>query len=394
MCNLIKRKIYFEVKEVLKEHRIPVVVGLRRIGKTTLLGILHSEEPNSKIFDCSTFSYSSMNELEFYNEVKDTIMNGVKLILLDEIQFFPNWDHMIKSLYDEFVVVGMCDVVVTGSSSMVLTAREMGVNRTRRLFMETWDFNEYCQLTNLPMTFENFEKFLGKGGFPEYAQSDKTFEQLKNEALKPIIEYDIPRAFPGTNSFNILKLVNELAYLTNGEVNEEKLRLKLDLHHRTVSNYINILEKARLLKIVYRVDLRGIEPKRRQYKIYLNPHLHIWLLKTNFSELDNKFKGHIIESYWLHYVKSINGGWDDYYYLKDSKTQREIDFVTLNHGSDVVFNEFIEFKYKDIITSQDESNLFMASSKSKLIICKNTCATTRIKHLSILDLDQSYIFNK
>jgi predicted AAA+ superfamily ATPase len=142
------------------------------------------------------------------------------------------------------------------------------------------------------------------------------------------------------------------------------------------------------LKKIYRVDSRGSFGKKREFKIFLNPHFQLWLLNKEFSGLESKFKGHIIESYWLHWAKSIYGYYKDFFYLKDSDN-KEIDFVSINPSGSPTFKTLHEFKYSDNINTSDLKKILITSSINKVVWCKQTKTKGLIKYISILDIEDN-----
>lgn len=380
---MIKRKIMVDIKETVADGKIPVIIGLRRVGKTTILEQL-KEEWKCEIVRWDDYENLSLTDDEFFEMINQKAKAGITL-LFDEVQERKDWDKMIKTLYDRYVAKKVCNIVVTGSSSMILVGKEMGVDRTRRLYIDTWDFDEYLELTKLKKTIDNFEAFLGRG-FPDNALNPEAPLTMLNRTLKPIIENDIPKAFPGTDSLSLLRFLNALSALTNGEVNETTMSKKVGISIPTVRKYVDVLEKAMILKRIYRVDERGIVPRKKQYKVYINPHIHVWLLKKEFKDIDNKAKGHIIESYWLHWAKSINGFFKEFYYLKNSKKE-EVDFVSMN--PDGSFKTLHEFKYRDKIVFSDIKLISTMESDNKVVWCKETKTEGNIKYISIMDMNKN-----
>ena len=384
---MIKRHIYGKVVDTIKEKKIPVIIGLRRIGKTTILKQMKEEfkNDNARIISWDSFDMQIMDDTKFFNYIKEECKQG-GLLLFDEVQERNKWDIMIKNIFDQFVSEGICRVVVTGSSSMILVGKEMGVDRTRRIFLDTWNFDEYCELTNKEKTIANFENFLGKG-FPNY-MNDK-FDPLValNETLKPIIQEDILTAYPQLDTTLLLRFLVELSALTNGEVNETRLSKKAGITIVTVRKYIEVLIQTNLIKRIMRIDGKGNLPRKKQYKIFINPHIHVWLLRKSFNQLENKQKGHIIESYWLNWVLTKESPYKEIFYLKDNNTGKEIDFVTLN--PDGSFKTLHEFKYRDTIEFSELDTMFSLKSTNKLVWCKETKKQDGVKYISILDINEN-----
>jgi predicted AAA+ superfamily ATPase len=166
-------------------------------------------------------------------------------------------------------------VVAAGSSSITFSQKNTGVDRTKKIVLETLDFNEYLLFTQKEKTLENFEHFLGTGGFPGHINKVHDFQKMLNDTLKPILIDDLPSVRKGVDSISIIRLIKELALLTNGEVNVSNLEQKTGISRVTIGKYIDILDDLLLLKKIYRVDSRGSFGKKREFKIFLNPHFQL-----------------------------------------------------------------------------------------------------------------------
>ncbi|WKX02756.1 ATP-binding protein [Candidatus Mycoplasma mahonii] len=382
--KLIKRVAYKQVVMTLKDNQIPLIIGLRRIGKTTILKQLNKEFKNSFYLSLDDFEIYALKDLELWNYLVD-LSAKYDLLLLDEVQLRKGWDLIIKNLFDKFTSNNICKYVVTGSSSINLLGKEMGVNRIKRIYLDTWDFDEYLTLSGKKKTFAEFEIFLGRG-FPAYIQSDKSIFDMLNETLKPIILNDIPKAFNNIDTLALMRFIKELSHLSNGEVNETTLANKVGITRVTAKNYLDILERASLIKIIFKMDERLIIGKKKTKKVYLNPHLHVWLLGKQFSEINGKYKGHIIESYWLYWATSINGWTKQFYYYQDSTSKEEIDFILLNPNGSI--KTLHEFKYSD---SPSINKTFRTTiSQNKFLWCKETKHKDNYEMVSILDMNGNW----
>jgi len=382
---MIKRDAYKQIVRAVDENRIPIVIGMRRIGKTTMLKQYKDQNPNSTLIMWDEYNLQVMDDIEFYNYIDNLCSKG-GIFLFDEVQIRKNWDIIIKNMYDKYVANKKCKIIVTGSSSMILQDKDLGITRTEKILVDTWNFDEYLLLTNKDKSIEEFEDFLGYG-FPEFMNTKKDFSEMINLTLKPILEDDIPKAYPKINTLALIRFIHALAFLTNGEVNETRLARKVGVTIVTIRNYVDILEKALIIKVVKKIHSNGTFPKKVSYKVYINPHIHLWILGMNFKSLEGKRKGHIIESYWLHWAKGINGFNKDFFYIKDSITNKEVDFVSLNN--DGSFKTLHEFKYKDKIPLSEIKELITIKSDNKVIWCKENKVEHGLKYISILKINRN-----
>lgn len=378
-----KRIAYYKVKEVMESFHIPILVGLRRTGKTTILRQLKQEYGDDAIIiSADSFHLISLTDSEFYSYIVNLINAGKKVLLIDEIQIRNKWDLITKNLFDEYVSYKKLKVVITGSSSLTFEGRDTGVDRTQKVLITTLDFNEYLRISGKQSTYEEFENYLGKGAFPEYINQDLSYEKLIAAAFEPIITEDIPHKFK-VSQRQLARLLMYLATLSSGEFNKLKASKTTEISATQIDNYIEILEKTQIIKMVNLIFENGKFPTYNKFKIYINPHFHLWILNKDFKNLDWQFKGHIIEAYWLFATTQINGYYKKFYYLKHKETNEEIDFVSLN--GDGSFKTLHEFKYSDNATSRFYKMLSIVKSDNKVVWCKETSSKALIKFESIKD---------
>lgn len=381
-----KRRAYYQVKKVTEDKRIALLIGMRRTGKTTILKQILSERVDAKMYTFDSFDYLKLTDIQLFNILRNDIKNGIKTILIDEIQKRDNWDIILKNLYDEFIANDFdLKIVATGSSSISLINKDTGVTRMEKVLISSLDFSEYLHLSGKNNDFETFENYLGFGGFPEFVNNNIPMSRQRELQFDPILNDDIPSQY-NISILNLSRLLDELSILTNGEYNKDKSSKNTQIPIQQINNYLSILEKAQIIKIVYKIDENKNIGRYPKFKIYINPHIHLWLLNKSFNELENKQKGHIIESYWLFSSSQSNSYYRKYYYLKNSTTNQEIDFVIPSNDLNVPFDTLIEFKYVDDISVRDVNMLLQINSKNKIIICKENKDELGISYQSIKDI--------
>ncbi len=358
-----RRLSFDKVQEALNDGAFPILFGLRRTGKTTILKQLLIENDKAIYFTFRDTYIAQLKSIDIEMLIEELYNHGFRMILIDEAQIKNDWSELVVAAFDSFPGLKM---VVTGSSSLNLELRETGLDRTRKITVETLSFGEYCLLTKKEKTQENFEEFLGTGGFPEYAiKGIKDYEIQRSEIFDEILWNDIPSEFKNVEYHLLTRLVFSLARRTNGEVNLSSVvkEVSPNFLQRDALRYINILEKSKILKVVYKINSDLSFPKVRKFKVFINPHIHLWILNKSFTQLDSKIKGHIIESYWLSWALSLNSYEKTFYYLKDKVTNEEIDFVSLStNSSRISFKTLHEFKYSK---SKGFDLSFMKSIKSE-----------------------------
>jgi len=126
-------------KFVLEEdyYRILVLVGIRRIGKTTALQQLQQYVPDS--------TYINFSETGAWGKLVEFISAPKKLLLLDEISYLKNYPTEIMHIEHQSVELGY-KVIITGSSPthmLSLYGGPLGGGRSTLTRLSLLSFTEY-----------------------------------------------------------------------------------------------------------------------------------------------------------------------------------------------------------------------------------------------------------
>src|SRR3989338_2027734 len=110
---MLKRTIEDTIDKYLKsnENKILFVWGPRRSGKTTLINKLAQELGVTK------YNFDIQSDREKFaprREILEAIVKENEVILIDEVQNYPEATVMLKILYDEYKV----KIIATGSSEL------------------------------------------------------------------------------------------------------------------------------------------------------------------------------------------------------------------------------------------------------------------------------------
>src|SRR3989344_7842113 len=120
-----KRDIYPEIERHLNKRFILALVGLRRVGKTTIMYQLIQKLIGTNANRTNIFFFSfdedlaKLNEvLEAYKEMHNKDFRGEKIyIFLDEIQKCNGWENELKKYYDLYPKLKF---IISGSESLFI----------------------------------------------------------------------------------------------------------------------------------------------------------------------------------------------------------------------------------------------------------------------------------
>lgn len=282
------------------DTQLLAIKGPRGVGKTTLMLQYikeHYTPYNRDVLYCSLDSvYFSGHSLL---ELVDTFYkNGGKHLFLDEVHKYPTWSKEIKEVYDMYP-----DLRVVFSASSLLNILNADADLSRRCIpyeMQGLSFREFllfykqldlpvCSLEEMLVSpgdiclkvndvcrpLPLFKQYLQYGYYPFYLKNQIDYYISIEQVINFIIETELPQLC-GIEVGNVRKLKALLGVLATSvpfEVDVSKLSTTIGIHRNTVIEYLNCLEKAKLLHLLYS-DLLSVKKMQKPDKIYLdNPNL-------------------------------------------------------------------------------------------------------------------------
>lgn len=348
MERLYKREEYLKkIRGFYDDTMIKVITGIRRCGKSYLLKTIIEElkekgvkEKDIIYIELDKKDYKDIKTSQELEEVIDNLItdDDFKYLFIDEVQNITNFETLINSYREE----GNYSIFLTGSNSYLLsgelvtklTGRYIEVEMLPLNFYEYVDMKKFLNQEINTNIYREFEEFILNGGFPGslyyntyedkllytksiisqiFDKDIKNHKKIKDKALFEVIQKFV------VNNFGAVISVSSIYDYLNGQ--------KINVDRRTIKNYIEILENA---KIIYSCDLFDIKSKRvleGEKKYYLADLSIFYALNT-----DNRINyGPVLENVLYSYLKSKN------YSLSVGRIGKlECDFIA-RHGIDEYF---------------------------------------------------------
>jgi predicted AAA+ superfamily ATPase len=266
------RNIQTSINEYLNNdsHKIFFIWGPRRSGKTTILKQL-SHELNIPIFN---FDVTTDQEKFIPNrETLQNLASSFKIILIDEVQSYPESTLALKILFDEFNV----KIIATGSSE--LRQKSTNFDSLSGRFTE-----HYCLPLSISEIQENnktkdyqLSDFQNKlqtdiqiyGSYPEvYIDSNKT--DLLQNILDTYILKDVVNIYNLKDTKLAKDILTKIALQIGSEVSLREIANSLNANVVTVSNYIEIFIKNYILIPLpsFKTNLRRAVSENRKLYFY------------------------------------------------------------------------------------------------------------------------------
>lgn len=277
--GLIGRELYTKLETSIKDPFIIIITGIRRCGKSTLLGQLKEKHPGHYInFDDERFVNFKVEDFQVMSEALIELYGEKDIFYFDEIQNIPGWERFVRRLHDS-----RKKIFVTGSNATMLS-RELGTHLTGRYLqmrLYPFSFREFLDLREIAYQDKEyylaegkarlknaFEEYLMEGGFPEYLIT-KNKDYLKT-LYENIIYRDILIRYNLSNE----KIMKELVYFIAGNISKEisfnSLKKLLGFgSSTTVKEYFGYLENSFLVYLIPKFEYSLKKQIYSNKKVYL-----------------------------------------------------------------------------------------------------------------------------
>ncbi len=303
---MIKRTIEGSIGKYLKssETKVLFVWGPRRSGKTTIINKLAQELGVAK------YNFDLQSDREKFSprrEILEAIVKENKVILIDEVQNYPEATVMLKILFDEFKV----KIIATGSS-------ELRQKSSKAFDTLAGRFNEiYCLPLSIFEVLENkrpkaseMEEFKSKlakklqiyGAYPEVYSKGNLSEKEKIDLLQHMLDAyvlkDVIDIYDLKNTKLAKDILTKIALQLGSEVSVREIANSLGAAPSTVSNYIEIFIKNYILISLpsFKTNIRKAVSENRKLYFYDLGIRNI--LIQDFRDLDiRQDKGGVFENF-------------------------------------------------------------------------------------------------
>jgi hypothetical protein len=325
-------------------------------------------------------------------------------VIFDEIQYFKDWAVHLKSLVDAYPSIRF---IASGSAAAVLKmkSRESGAGRFSDFILPPLSFAEFLAFTGkeealigeIPEAGEvltglrasditalngEFIDYLNYGGFPEAVLTPSVRSDparfLRQDIVDKVLLKDLPSLYGIGDTQALNRFFNVLAFNTGNEAGLETLASHSGLGKQRLSDFLEYLEAAYLIRIVRRIDDSAKRLQReRSFKVYLtNPSIRAALFSPVGAESEamSRLAETALFSQWLH--DTAMSASLHYARWKAGRTDREVDMVSLDPGTQLP-RTAVEVKWSDRCAERPEELAALLDLASKHPLTKPPIATTR-----------------
>jgi len=294
----------FYIDEIDWDERLSIIIGARGVGKTTIMlqRIVEQHLADPAVLyismdDLVVSQFSLLDIADYHYQL------GGSHLFVDEIHKYANWSQELKNINDRYKKM---KVVVSGSSILDIQKGQADLSR-RAVEYEVpgLSLREYInieaginfeklslqdvlarhieiaqEITKVTKPGAYFKDYLLHGYYPYYLEGKKNYTRKLNNVLNVTLEVDLPMLL-GVEVSMIPKL-KKLIYILTTQApftpNITQLGASLELDRGTLYKYINYLEKASIIRMLWK--------KGKSYSLMTKPD-KLYLHNTNLYYLAN-----------------------------------------------------------------------------------------------------------
>jgi len=374
MTVIFKRFIEKDIDKYInsEDQKILFIWGPRRSGKTTVL-----ENIAGKL-NLNVFNFDSESDREKFkprDDVLSKLIQDKKIILIDEIQNYPESTVSLKILHDKYKI----KIIATGSSELRQKSKDFDSLAGR--------YNEiYClplSITEIfgnqkPVSFKEieFKKHLAInlqvfGAYPEIYAKNNLTEKEKIDLLQIIIDSYILKDVINIYQLKNLKLAKDIltkiALQIGSEVSTREIATSLGASHSTVSDYIEIFIKNYILIPLpsFKTNVRRAVSENRKLYFY-DLGIRNMLIK-DFRDLGlRQDRGGVFENFIiieLEKMRRLNDSKLNFYFYREYGG-KEIDLIIEDYKKNYTT---VEIKTK----TGKVQKIFPIKNKTEMITSEN-----------------------
>lgn len=339
-----RRPQFFKALDNMNGRHILLIMGLRQVGKTTIMYQLIDELLQRNVNESRILYFSFDDQPADIEDVLETYKSivlrstfgetGEKIyIFLDEVQKAGDWENKIKVNYDLYPNVKF---VLSGSASVKIDKRskESLAGRVVDLLMEPLSFMEFLEWKGMAFDAQRpellkervaplFNDYLRKGGFPQIVyeeNEDKIKTYIKNNIIDRIIFRDLPEEFRIRDTELLRILVGMVANNPGMILNYDSLSKDFKRSKVTIINYIHYLKYSLIIRELANYRRGFLISSRKMKKLYLNNTAIAYPLADdfysdrfmekiyeNFAVIDTDAKNYYRNRYEIDIILKING---------------------------------------------------------------------------------------
>lgn len=373
---MIKTKSYYKIKKLIETESLVVIIGPRRVGKTTTIKQLVAENNSENAYvladQLPKRDFKTAGELVDYLIFNGILQTGQSRIFIDEAHYLLNLGIILKNFFDE----DKYRVVVTGSGSFNVynnLGNEL-VGRKATFYMYPFDFED-CLLAkgknldgvdlntiDYDLVSSDLNEYLEWGGYPEVVIAKTREEKIncQTKIFQTYLDEDVKLLLNRQEFFGFESVLAYLAKNVGSILVWENMRKTLELSLTSLKKIKEVLDHSFITYHVLPFPLnKADEIKKHQKTYFVDNGLLNYVLRKKMISVTGKLEENFVLSQLLKSKKDVidlffwqrRGGFEIDFILYDFLNKKLIPIEVKSKDTDnipKIFNTF-ELVYGEMV---------------------------------------------
>lgn len=218
------------IQAAFKTSKVVAILGPRQCGKTTLARQYFKAENGIKDH---YFDLENPVDLARLQDPVLALEDLTGLIIIDEVQRFPNLFPVVRVLVDRENAKQRFLILGSASRELIRQSSESLAGRIHYLELTPFSYEEV----------DHLDKLWTRGGFPlsYLAEDDKDSMRWRQDYIRTFLEQDIPNLGINIPAQSLRRFWMMLAHYHGQLFNASEIGNALDISHNTAQKYLDIL---------------------------------------------------------------------------------------------------------------------------------------------------------
>jgi uncharacterized protein len=360
------RRLLSTIERFLAPQQILVIIGMRQVGKTSLIKLIFERLAGEQIF---YFDLENFDNLALCNKGPDAFVDYLKLmgadlsrrvfVAFDEIQYLKNPSNFLKLLYDHYPTIKL---IVSGSSSLDIKTKFQDSLAGRKIVSELdpLSFEEFLSFTDesaarikqttgsildvlagkendaVPLVAHHFtrrlQEYLSFGGYPGVAlQTDmETKKALLRDIHTSYIRKDIKDIGRIDDIYGFNNLLQVLASQSGNLLNVKEVSATVGLSVNTVKRYLFLLENTFIITLLRPFHTNKRKEVSKMPKVFFHD-VGLWNTVRGSYDVSGQAAGVAVETFVFSELKKRFIPNEALFFWRTT-AGAEVDFVIRHEG--------------------------------------------------------------
>lgn len=371
---------------------IYLIDGGRQVGKSTLVKQIMLRHLKEKTFKSENMIYLSGELISHADELYRILSQFTKdktsrlFIAIDEINYIPDWDRIIKFMADA-AVLDKATVILTGSNNIIIRDAmkrfpgRRGSASKSNFHYYPLSFYEFVNLRNkktiqdIKILFEEFDIYLKTGGYLTAINDYALHQKIQISTLNIYKEWVFGDFLNMNKNQSYLREVLSGIFKRYGsQISWNSLSKDLSIdHHKTVADYCQILEQMDAVYIQSALlKHKLVAAPKKAKKIYFSDPFIFHALSADINGYDDPWQESISQANDMPYTSALIEGvvinhirrFYPTYYIKE-KQEIDVAFVKQKKYHPIEIKWTNQLRYDELKHLKNEPRAFVVAKVLK-----------------------------